>query len=223
MPLRTAARKCPDATFLPFDPEPRTTRRPKGDGPAARPRSPARGLGLGRGLPRGADGRRPVALAERIRTVIAGETGIVVFGGHQRQQAARQGGHRIRQAGRDLSAHRRELDGGDGRPRRRRLWGVGPKTAKRLAGLGITTVADLAATDASVLTSAFGPTTGLWICCWPRAAATTTSAPNRGWRARAATSSRLPRDLTDRAEIDSAVSRTRAPDADRDRRARPAS
>ena len=38
------------------------------------------------------------------------------------------------------------------------LWGVGPKTAKKLAGLGITTVADLAATDAELLTSTFGPT-----------------------------------------------------------------
>jgi DNA polymerase-4 len=43
------------------------------------------------------------------------------------------------------------------------LWGVGPKTTKRLAGLGIDTVADLAATDASLLVATFGPTTGLWL------------------------------------------------------------
>ena len=69
------------------------------------------------------------------------------------------------------------------------LWGVGPKTAKKLAGLGITTVADLAATDATLLTSTFGPTTGLWILLLAKGGGDTASVPNRGWPARAATSS----------------------------------
>ncbi|MGH3555041.1 MAG: DNA polymerase thumb domain-containing protein, partial [Mycobacterium sp.] len=41
------------------------------------------------------------------------------------------------------------------------LWGVGPKTAKKLVALGITTVRQLAHTDAELLTSTFGPRTGL--------------------------------------------------------------
>ncbi|MBO0866606.1 MAG: DNA polymerase IV, partial [Mycobacterium sp.] len=41
------------------------------------------------------------------------------------------------------------------------LWGVGPKTAKKLAALGISTVRQLAYADAELLTSTFGPRTGL--------------------------------------------------------------
>jgi nucleotidyltransferase/DNA polymerase involved in DNA repair len=43
------------------------------------------------------------------------------------------------------------------------LWGIGPKTAGRLAELGIRTVADLAATDPESLARQFGPTTGPWL------------------------------------------------------------
>jgi nucleotidyltransferase/DNA polymerase involved in DNA repair len=43
------------------------------------------------------------------------------------------------------------------------LWGIGPKTAKRLAELGIRTVADLAAADPESLVKPFGPTTGPWL------------------------------------------------------------
>jgi nucleotidyltransferase/DNA polymerase involved in DNA repair len=43
------------------------------------------------------------------------------------------------------------------------LWGIGAKTAKRLAGLGIATVADLAAADPDHLAGHFGPTTGPWL------------------------------------------------------------
>lgn len=43
------------------------------------------------------------------------------------------------------------------------LWGIGSKTAKRLAGLGITTVSELAGTDPQVLAAELGPTTGPWL------------------------------------------------------------
>ena len=75
MPLRTAARRCPDATFLPSD-------------PAAYDEASEEVMGLLRDLGHpvevwgwdeaylGADVEDPFELAERIRTVTAAETGL---------------------------------------------------------------------------------------------------------------------------------------------------
>ena len=82
---------------------------------------------------------------------------------------------------------------------------MGPKTAKRLAGLGITTVADLAATDAEVLTATFGPSTGLWILLLAKGGgdADVSAEP---WMPRSRSHVvTFPEDLTDRAEMDAAV------------------
>jgi nucleotidyltransferase/DNA polymerase involved in DNA repair len=43
------------------------------------------------------------------------------------------------------------------------LWGIGAKTARKLAGLGIDTVSDLAAADPDALAAVFGPMTGPWL------------------------------------------------------------
>ncbi len=43
------------------------------------------------------------------------------------------------------------------------LWGIGAKTARKLAELGIVTVAALAATDPDALAAEFGPMTGPWL------------------------------------------------------------
>jgi DNA polymerase-4 len=162
MPLRTAARKCPDATFLPSD-------------PAAYDEASEHVMSVLRDLGHplevwgwdeaylGADVDNPYELAERIRTVVEAETGLSCSVGisDNKQRAKVATGF-----GKPAGIYRLTDDNwmtvmGDRGVEA--LWGVGPKTAKRLAALGITTVADLASTDASVLTSTFGPTTGLWI------------------------------------------------------------
>src|SRR6478735_11727162 len=85
------------------------------------------------------------------------------------------------------------------------LWGVGPKTAKKLAGMGITTVADLASTDAHLLTSTFGPTTGLWILLLAKGGGDdTVSAEPWVPRSRSHVVT-FPQDLTDTAEMEAAV------------------
>jgi nucleotidyltransferase/DNA polymerase involved in DNA repair len=43
------------------------------------------------------------------------------------------------------------------------LWGIGAKTASKLAGLGVRTVAELAAADPDALALEFGPMTGPWL------------------------------------------------------------
>jgi nucleotidyltransferase/DNA polymerase involved in DNA repair len=43
------------------------------------------------------------------------------------------------------------------------LWGIGAKTARKLAGLGISTVSDLAVADPDALAGVFGPMTGPWL------------------------------------------------------------
>ena len=43
------------------------------------------------------------------------------------------------------------------------LWGIGAKTAQKLAALGLHTVRELAAADPDALAATFGPTTGPWL------------------------------------------------------------
>ncbi|MDT5075373.1 MAG: polymerase [Mycobacterium sp.] len=204
MPLRTAARKCPDATFLPSDPE-------------AYDVASDRVMGLLRDLGHplevwgwdeaylGAEVDDPFGLAERIRTVIEVETGLSCSVGisdnKQRAKVATglakpAGIYRLDDANWMTVMGDRDVDA---------LWGVGPKTAKRLAGLRITTVADLAATDAALLTATFGPTTGLWILLLAKGGGDAgVSAEPWVPRSRSHVVT-FPEDLTDQAEMDSAV------------------
>ncbi|AYF78984.1 DNA polymerase IV [Nocardia yunnanensis] len=86
------------------------------------------------------------------------------------------------------------------------LWGVGARIAKRMSGLGIETVGDLAAADRQVLAREFGPNTGpyLWVL-GHGAGDTDISEPREPvGHSRSET---FPADLTERADIDAAVVR----------------
>lgn len=207
MPLRTAARKCPDAVFLPLDTD-------AYDEASAEVMNLLRDLGhpvevwgwdeayVGAEL---ADSDDPVGLARQIREVVAAGTGLSCSVGisdnKQRAKVATGFGKpagifELTEANWMAVMGDRDVDA---------LWGVGPKTAKKLVGLGITTVADLAATDASLLTSTFGPTTGLWILLLAKGGGdTNVSAEPWVPRSRSHVIT-FPADLTDRGEIDSAV------------------
>src|SRR5690242_20717329 len=206
MPLRTAARKCPDATFLPLD----TATYDEASGEVM---TLLRDLGhpvevwgwdeayVGADLE---DSDNPVTLAEQIREVI-GQTqlscSVGISDNKQRAKVATGFGkpagiYQLTDENWMAVMGDREVDA---------LWGVGPKTAKKLAGMGITTVADLAATDATLLTSTFGPTTGLWILLLAKGGGdTNVSAEPWVPRSRSHVIT-FAKDLTDRAEIDAAV------------------
>ena len=204
MPLRTAARRCPDATFLPSD-------------PAAYDEASEQVMGLLRDLGHplevwgwdeaylGADVTDPVELAERIRTVIAAETGLSCSVGiSDNKQRAKVATGLAKPAGVYVLTEANWMAVMGDRPPDA-LWGVGPKTTKKLAAMGISTVADLAATDAAVLTAAFGPSTGLWILLLAKGGGDT-EVSSEPWVPRSRSHVvTFAQDLTDRTEIDAAV------------------
>ncbi|MFN3007333.1 DNA polymerase IV [Mycolicibacterium wolinskyi] len=204
MPLRTAARRCPDATFLPSD-------------PAAYDEASEQVMGLLRDLGHplevwgwdeaylGADVTDPVELAERIRTVIAAETGLSCSVGiSDNKQRAKVATGLAKPAGVYVLTEDNWMAVMGDRPPDA-LWGVGPKTTKKLATMGISTVADLAATDSAVLTAAFGPSTGLWILLLAKGGGDT-EVSSEPWVPRSRSHVvTFAQDLTDRSEIDAAV------------------
>ena len=206
MPLRAAARRCPEAKFLPSD-------------PAAYDAASEQVMGLLRDLGHPVEvwgwdeayvevtAGDPIAAAERIRDVIESETGLSCSVGisDNKQRAkvatgfAKPGGvFMLTDANWTALMADRPVDA---------LWGVGPKTAKKLAALGLTTIWELAHADAELLTSAFGPRTGLWLLLLAKGGGDTdVSAEPWVPRSRSHVVT-FPRDLTDRAEMDSAVRR----------------
>ncbi|OZM71954.1 DNA polymerase IV [Amycolatopsis antarctica] len=161
MPLRTAAKRCPDAVFLPAD-------------NAAYEEVSARVMDVLRGLPvvvevagwdeafLGADTDDPEALAVRIRRLVTEQTGLscsIGIGDNKLRAklatgfAKPAGVYRLTAANWVEVMATRETGS---------LWGIGPKTARKLAAEGLHTVAELAAADPAELAARFGPTMGPW-------------------------------------------------------------
>ena len=204
MPLRSAARRCPEATFLPAD-------------PAAYDAASDEVMGVLRDLGHpvevwgwdeayvGAGVADPGALAETIRAQIAAVTGLAASVGisdnKQRAKVATgfakpDGVYTLTDANWMAVMGDRPVDA---------LWGVGPKTAKKLAALDISTVRQLADADAELLTSRFGPRTGLWLLLLAKGGGDE-SVSAQPWIPRSRSHVvTFPRDLTDRAEMDAAL------------------
>src|SRR5262245_22487403 len=155
MPLRLAARRCPDGVFLPSD-------KPLYEAASARVMATLRSFravvevwGWDEAFV-GAQTDDPEDLARQIQARVLAETGLTcaVGIGETKLQAKTATGF--------------AKPGGIGRLTRRTwmetmgyrsvtaLWGVGERTATRLAELGIVTVADLAAADLDDLAKQFG-------------------------------------------------------------------
>ena len=161
-PLRTAARRCPDAVFLPVD-------REVYEAASAEVMATLRGfeavlevLGWDEAfLAVETDDPEAVArqIVERVRATTHLDCSVGI--GQNKLQAKLATGY-----GKPAGVFRITDDTwfevlGD-KPTDA-LWGIGAKTAKRLAGLGIETVRDLAAADPDMLAGHFGPTTGPWL------------------------------------------------------------
>ncbi|MFD4253502.1 DNA polymerase IV [Amycolatopsis thermoflava] len=205
MPLRTAAKRCPDAVFLPVDKE-------------AYEEVSERVMATLRSFPVvvevigwdeafvGARVTDPEALAADIRARVAAETGMscAVGIGDNKVRAkiatgfAKPGGiYRLTRANWVAVMADRPTDA---------LWGIGRKTAKKLAEAGLTTVRELGTADPDDLAARFGPTMGPWYRLLAQGAGDTevTATPYLA-RSRSRETT-FQTDLDDRASVDAQVS-----------------
>jgi DNA polymerase-4 len=161
MPLRTAARKCPDAVFLPVD-------APAYDAASARVMEtlrafdvPVEVLGWDEAF-LGAETDDPQGFADAVRVAVLEATGLhcsVGIGDNKLRAKIATDFGKPRGTFSLTEANWFEVMGE--RPTDA-LWGIGGKTARKLAALGIHTVRELAATDAQVLADRLGPRMGPW-------------------------------------------------------------
>jgi len=161
MPLRTAAKKCPDAAFLPVD-------APAYDAASARVMDtlrsfdvPVEVLGWDEAF-LGVQTDDPEAFADDVRSAVLEATRLhcsVGIGDNKlRAKIATEFG---KPRGHYRLTEETWFEVMGDRPTDA-LWGIGRKTAAKLAALGIHTVRQLADTEAQVLADRLGPTMGPW-------------------------------------------------------------
>jgi DNA polymerase-4 len=206
MPIRMAARKCPDAVFLPMD-------------MPAYQRASARVMETLRAFPVrlevwgldeafvGGDIDDPQRLAIDLKAAVLDEVGLTCAIGIGRNK--NQAKIAARFAKKDPSGIA-TLTGETwmpvmgGRPVGE-LWGVGPKTVKKLGELGIETVSDLAAAGLETLAPRFTPRAAAWLVVIARGGGDT-EVVTEPWVARSRSKEvTFDRDLTERTEIEEQV------------------
>ena len=161
MPLRTAARMCPDAIFLPVD-------RPAYEEASASVMGTLRSfdvvvevLGWDEAF-LGVETDDPEAFARDIQNAVLDVTRLhcsVGIGDNKLRAKLATGFGKPRGVFTLTAENWFEIMADETTDA---LWGIGRKTAERLAALGISTVRDLAAADPAVLAAALGPTMGPW-------------------------------------------------------------
>jgi len=166
MPLRTAARRCPGAVFLPVDREAYDAASAQVMAVLARVAADCGGvlevLGWDEAF-LGAAVDDPEQLAGRIRDRVRTATGLECSVGIGPNKllaktatgfAKPAGVHRLTREEWPAVIGPRAPDA---------VWGIGSRTVRRLASLGVGTVAELAAADPAEVAAAFGPATGPWL------------------------------------------------------------
>jgi DNA polymerase IV len=162
MPLRVAARRCPDAVFLPHDP-------PAYEAASAEVMATLRTLegvvvevlGWDEAF-LGLDTEDPESAAEEVRRAVLGRTRLScsVGVGDNKLRAKLATGF-AKPAGIFRLTRENWFEVMGERPTGA-LWGIGRRTAAKLAELGLTTVRELAGADPAVLAERLGPRMGPW-------------------------------------------------------------
>jgi DNA polymerase-4 len=162
LPLRTAARRCPDAVFLPVDADAYEAVSATVMSTLREMEAVVEVLGWDEAF-LGVETDEPEAFARQIQRRVRAATGLdCSVGIGQNKLQAKLATEFGKPAGMYRLTSENWFDVLGDQPTNA-LWGIGGKTAKRLAGLGITTVAELAATDPTFLAARLGPTTGPWL------------------------------------------------------------
>ncbi len=162
LPMRTAARRCPDAVFLPVDKETYEEVSDRVMGVLRDSGAVVEVLGWDEAfLGVGTDDPEGFARGLQRRVREGTRLDCTVGIGENKLQAKLATGFG-KPAGVFRLTHATWYDVLGERPADA-LWGIGVKTARKLAELGIGTVRELAATDPGVLAAVFGPTNGPWL------------------------------------------------------------
>ena len=161
LPLRTAARRCPQAVFLPVDKDVYEAASAEVMAVLRTFPGPIEVLGWDEAFLE-AQVEWPEELARRVQREVREHTRLecsIGIGGNPLQAKLATGFAKPAGVFRLTSANWFQVLGD--RPTDA-LWGIGAKTAKRLAELGLTTVAELARADPAELAARLGPTLGPW-------------------------------------------------------------